>query len=338
MREEYWDWIKALAIVAVIGIHACDFNGINPGSFEAEFMTVVRQVINFAVAIFLAVSGLMAGRSSSPKDVSYVWKRAKAILWPYLVWSGVFILLFQPGHLKQPGALALDILTGTGMTIGYFVIVLLQFTILTPVLDRIRPLWLHMATMAAATAAGVAFSYYVNGADAEIWSKFPYSGLPFFVWSPFFHLGYVVGQRVDISKPLPALLAAAVVATLLFLALSILEGISLLPYDAAFAASQTKATSRFYSLALFAALVLAYPYFRARSLPMLAWIGRNSFVIYFAHLIPLRVVARLGEAIGLARGPMYIFSAILVTLLVCCLGAWIARRTIPSALQVFILG
>ena len=62
-RSGHWDWWKGVAILAVISIHAVGTTATSDGPYSREFAVVFRQVVNFAVPLFLCLAGYFAAKS-----------------------------------------------------------------------------------------------------------------------------------------------------------------------------------------------------------------------------------------------------------------------------------
>lgn len=153
-RSPNWDTYKGVSILAVIGIHASAGALTFPeSSWNWQFGMVFRQWMNFAVPVFLGMSGYFALSTSEPSSWRG-WTRAAArLLPPYLAWTLVTLLLKRPEELLSPLRVAQAVLMGTGIGIGYYVIVLMQCQVLTPLLLRLRSAQAHLATMLLLTEA-----------------------------------------------------------------------------------------------------------------------------------------------------------------------------------------
>ncbi|WP_459667127.1 acyltransferase family protein [Novosphingobium sp. 11B] len=336
-RQGYWDAWKGIAIIAVIIIHACAINSLSLGGAETKLTVLVRQFVNFAVPMFLAISGLMAGLSKKPKNFDYILHRMLG-LWPaYLLWTLIYILAFSRSHLLDPKSLILDVFAGAGIGIGYFVIVLSQMIVLTPLICKIRSLMMHAIIIFLFTAMGRVLTYYAVLGPYPVGS--PFNGLPFFMWYPFYHLAFLIGSRVDLAVRRMKLLTISTIFIVVGLIASIIEGLELLPVDIGLASSQLKLTSTFFSLAVFLWSTLAFAILSKKTPKWLSWIGRNSYIIYLTHLIPLRAVASQNLKFRISVGQFAnIFSVSLIVLLICLVGVAIGRRVLPKKLQPYFMG
>lgn len=339
MRDNYWDVVKGIAIIAVIIIHSCTTAGLFTYSDGALKIITLRAVVNFAVPVFFALSGFLNGRSKSPKDLAWVYRRLAAIIPTYLIWTTIFIVLFNRSHITQPTSLIKDFMFGSGIGIGYFVIVLTQFTIMTPVLARIRSIRAHIVTIFVLTAMGLSFTYFIQFHHVQPLSRFPFNAILFPVWYPFYHLGFIAGQRGWFTEAgSRASIIATAFAVVLLLVASIFEGLALRGVSLLFATSQLRATSFIYSSAVFLLILLLHS--RAENIRAsgLAWLGRNSYAVYLTHLIPIRIAMKFAGKFGLAPGELLFvtFVASFVGLL-CIFGVWLGRHFLPAYAQRWML-
>ena len=128
-RNTYLDAWKGIAIVCVVLIHT------SGPIAEQPLGIVLRQFINFAVSLFVAIAGYFSYGSyikAQNNKTSFYWPRVKSLLIPYLIWSFVYILLFRRCWFTEPGNLLYHgLLIGRGIGIGYYIILIIQLTLLT---------------------------------------------------------------------------------------------------------------------------------------------------------------------------------------------------------------
>lgn len=139
MRSNYWDNWKGIAIISVVAIHASGGAGdFSKESFNWYFGLIFRQLNNFAVPFFLALAGFFAANHLTDYSFDYYRKRLNRILPPYIFWTTVFVLLKSPSHFFSLDALLRDYICGTGIGIGYFIVVLVQFIFITPIINEAK--------------------------------------------------------------------------------------------------------------------------------------------------------------------------------------------------------
>ena len=104
-----------------------------------HFNLFLRQFINCAVPIFLAISGYFIGRKSFEEKGSYIQflgKQIPRVYLPMLFWSIPWGLLsIKAGN--NPWLTVLKAFAGE-MSIFYFIILIMQYYILTPIIQKVN--------------------------------------------------------------------------------------------------------------------------------------------------------------------------------------------------------
>nr|CAD6631987.1 hypothetical protein RFYW14_04574 [Pseudorhizobium flavum] len=319
--------MRGLAIVAVVTTHAANF-GLSLDGWNYDFVLVLREMVNFAVPTFFLLAGYFANSRSLNDPVGFWRLRAFRILPTYLFWTAVYLLIFAPGDLIHP-ALAQHVLTGTGVFIGYYVVVLVQMTALTPMLNRIKSLRLHGVIMLVLIGAGLSFTYAAQATTTfGKFGTFPYSALPFFVWYPFYHFGFVVA-KYDLPHRLQRIKINHLIAVALLALLSaVLEAFGLWYDKPSLASSQLKATSLLCSFVV-AMLVLRLSSTSFSPPQALVTLGRSSFFIYLTHLLVLIAVEPLMRRVPLLTEVQALYIPVLVIVVLAAM--WGAIRGITLA-------
>jgi peptidoglycan/LPS O-acetylase OafA/YrhL len=355
MRDQYLDAWKGAAILSVIIIHCSASTGFFAlGSGNWYFGLLLRQVLNFPVPIFFVLAGFFAAKKSHEKTpgrpqvfsspsggltrsgrsggalktpLSFYKDRLQYIVPAYLIWTFIYVLIKTPQHLKSWGYLAEDVFAGRGIGVGYFIIVLIQFTLLHPLLIKIQEKRQHVRVMVYTAVLGILLSYGVRlGFPQSAWAQFPYYCLPFIVWCPFYHLGvYFAVQKSTDSvgafggtlvgfKQLAALLGFLVFA-------SCLEGIYWAHHGYySLGISQIKITSYLTSIALAWVVMRRFKGAEQCShFKPLAWLGTYSFIIYVSHMLFVPVVQSILKRAHFIYDiqPVFVMLSALLTLLFC---------------------
>lgn len=93
-RIEYYDFLRGIAIIMVVGIHS-----FVPYPIDTTLgctSAIIRQILNCAVPIFLALSGLFCGKKLLDKKDSrfHFWKKQiPKVYIPALIWSLPYFIL-----------------------------------------------------------------------------------------------------------------------------------------------------------------------------------------------------------------------------------------------------
>lgn len=89
-RSQYWQMIRGICILAVVMIHCSTGQGYS----ELEYFgwVVLRQLINFPVAIFVFLSGyFMTPEKISDKYSIFLTKRGEYVYFSHTLFGALFI-------------------------------------------------------------------------------------------------------------------------------------------------------------------------------------------------------------------------------------------------------
>ena len=126
-RVAYFDFLRGLAIMMVVGIHTYTLG---------EDSTLVRQLLNTAVPLFIAISGYFLSQKKIENKgdyLSFLKKQLPKVYLPVLVWSlPLYALALYSGSsiIKQT-----ILLLGCGISIYYFVAFIMQCYVFLPVVN-----------------------------------------------------------------------------------------------------------------------------------------------------------------------------------------------------------
>ena len=126
-RIAYFDFLRGLAIMMVVGIHTFTLGKDN---------IVVRQLLNTAVPLFIAISGFfLSQKKMENKDdyFSFLRKQLPKVYLPVFVWSlPLYALAIYSGSSIF---LQTILLFGCGLSIYYFVAFIMQCYVVFPVIS-----------------------------------------------------------------------------------------------------------------------------------------------------------------------------------------------------------
>lgn len=343
MRSKYWDEYKGLAVIAVIAIHACGGTEKFPvSSLNWHFGLLFRQVVDFAVPFFFAVSGYYSlprkNDAGSVNWAEYYKRRLMRVLPPYIIWTTIFIVIFRRDHIFSLVEIVKDFVFGMGVGIGYYVVVLIQYYLLVPLIDRVKEKRVDVFVMICISFFGLLYSYITRVRFPElIIAEFPYNVLLFFVWYPFFHLG-VYARKYGFSEKGMGYIPYALVAALLFsmLEAEALAGVGLYSVGV----SQVKLSSYLYSILFFVLLVMrsSGPSSSRLNESILSNLGRRSYVVYLSHLLFLQYIQRGLLKISYVYNMQIVYIALstLLTLGLCFLLLIVIDKFLPKKAQGYI--
>lgn len=132
-RNYYFDFLRGVAIMLVVGIHTFAVDGVDMMSRTVDWNALIRELMNCAVPIFLAISGFFLCR----KPLG-TWSERKAF------WKKQMPKVYIPTLIVSLPYFALDIYKGEnpvvafvwmlicGYSIYYFIALILQYYALLP--------------------------------------------------------------------------------------------------------------------------------------------------------------------------------------------------------------
>jgi len=342
-RDPSFDAFRGLAIIAVVAIHAA-FPGLSwrysaTGKWNFFFLVACLQLLVFAVPAFVFISGYWMSKKPIKSLADYktfLIKRFSRIFVPYLFWS--LILLGYPTiktHTVNVREVIFKLLTG-GACAGYFFIIMLaQLYIITPLLQymnrkRYGLILVLILNIISVLALYLSRVYNIIGHTP--------AALPFYSWIIFYEIGLLAGERggkVFTPQKMRLFILPAILASLL---ISELEGmILLLRYDnLGFA---TKYSSLLYSTSIIFGFLFLREYFRHWP-KFLVSIGNYSFGIYLIHMFILGRVANVFQKINIIYTfqPLYQFIVALITISICFVLISITRKLLPKSFCRKVLG
>ena len=135
-RLTYFDFLRGIAILLVIGIHTYT---ISPFEGASNILRIgIRETLNFAVPLFLAISGFfIAKKNMSSKKIyfSFLKKQLPRVYFPAVLWSLPMLALWL--YQGKDFLLSLGKVLGC-MTFGpyYFIVLIIQLYLLHPVIKK----------------------------------------------------------------------------------------------------------------------------------------------------------------------------------------------------------
>lgn len=305
-NDAFFEKVRGLAIIAVLLAHTVPV--------DSDVMLSVRQFWVFPSLLFIFLAGYFVKKQRVVDNLAgFVRKRLVRIIQPYFFWSFAALLLKQVSKILQHTDLislkdmVFYLVTGQALYPYYFLVVLAQLIVLTPVMVKLDGYPWGRMLMYSLTPVSVAVMYCVLLQFGD--PGFPYTDLPFFSWVFFYYWGYRAGncktvyEKMISGKSVFLLTGWLVLVAASALESQILEGCLGLP---GFAAGHFKVTSLLTAVAL-TALLFSIKEKTEGKMDFLSVPGRNSFGIYLVHAIITISVKRLlpsGPAV-----PVFCFAA-----------------------------
>lgn len=281
-RNFYFDYLRAIAIFMVVGIHS--YNSEN----QEQVCLFFRNLLNCSVPLFLAISGFFLSKKdlyTSKNYMDFLRVQVPRVYIPMLMWSLPFVIFsLRGGHSCL--STSLNFLLG-GFGGFYFITLILQYYLLLPSMSKV---------LKQTSLGGVILAFFVSEISIAIIiymrvvcsMNIPlllYAGF-FPVWLVFYMTGIYLGRFIDRDYciKLPLLLV------LVGLILSQIESSYLVRhYGTGFG---IKPSSFIYSVGMLFLLFSSRTENFIRKIlgdsnKLLIYIGNISFAIYLVHLVLL---------------------------------------------------
>ena len=273
-RNTYFDFLRGLAIMMVVGIHTYTLR---------KDSTVVRQLLNTAVPLFVAISGYCLSQKRMENKDDYLFflkKQFPKVYLPVLVWSlPLYAIALYSGSsiIKQT-----ILLLSCGLSIYYFVAFIMQCYVVLPVINNYisgnkRRVVIVSCLISFAWIAGVMYMNTIQGKGIPL---ILYAG-PLPCWLMFFVLGVMIGHKPERNY---SIILPMVIAILGFI-LSVIETDYLLDHYGK--GVGIKPSSFIYSAGmvflLFSNKVEKLVSRTGIIYRIIIWIGSLSFGIYLIH-------------------------------------------------------
>lgn len=294
------DLLRGSAIILLLLWHS----SVVPTQFGFEMpnwlFLLNEAFLPWRMPTLMFLSGLLLERSLRKSPSEYFSGKARNILWPYVIWAGIYLALY-PGpneSITQPVAWF-----GAGYL--WFIFYLMLYYCVAPLVVRV-PWWLALSLFAVGSLLAPHFALHK---------------ILFFAF--FFFAGHFFRHVVQaVSTMSTTWIAAGVMASVGFTAASIvLAGSTGTHYfEYAILTAPFVLAMIFLSIQVAKGIEKAVPH--SRGVTAVSWIGRNSIVFYLAHVPIIRAICWGVEALGVIPG-LWIVPLCLAASLAC--GAVLAR-------------
>lgn len=188
IRQPYFDFLRGLAIIMVVGIHTIRTGNLGFETAEDICTVLLRLILNCAVPLFLAISGYFIGGKEmkfGKRHTEFLKRQVPKVYIPCLVFSVPYLVMAlytgTHGILKS-----LAVYFACGFSIYYFIALIIQYYLLLPVLSKCNK-W-GGATCAAVSIASILTISYIMKVLGISLPLLMYAG-PFPVWIMFFVMG-----------------------------------------------------------------------------------------------------------------------------------------------------
>ena len=342
-RLSQLDVCRGLAILAVLFIHVSGHfmtalhpaKSPHPPTWAWYALAVPNVDFQWAVPCFLMLSALVNAQSLARSgDVGgYARRRVQTALLPYVLWSGVYIVVnYALGRLHPltPGHVAKMLLMGTAHFHLYFFVLVLEMYALLPLLlpgFRRRPPFWAVALAAILLQAAIyvlnRFVFVHRFQSTILWDVLPVA-LGLWLWSQSDRLGEIRQKGLGLALPV----SVAALALYTPLALDGLLGRN--PHTAIYSHHLNtmlyQAGQWFFTAGVsFVIFVLGWALGRNQGTRVLGFLGAESLAIYVLHPLAIIVLDKLGlnKSVGAGAGMLIYYAACLALPLG---AAWVWRQ------------
>lgn len=283
-RDKYFDALRGIAIIFVVAIHSY----IPPTDYYGEltwYNTAFREMFGCAVPLFFAISGYFMAKQKIDTIGGYrhfISVHVPKVYFPALLWGLLIVVnsYFDTGEFKI-GYLYNVLICN--VSIYYFVAVVVQFYIVSPLLTSIRAKGLAIcAAISLLVITRVELNTIIENQQM---AYFDFRG-SILSWLIFLAQGCYLGHHGCEHRATPWLLAV-----IFTLALSVIDTLCLVgEFGRGFG---MKPTSYIYSFCFIMLMFSTYTrkIFNNLVISSLACLGRLSFWIYLIHYIILGKLA-----------------------------------------------
>lgn len=299
-KDLKWQMARGICIMAVILIH-CP-NASSSPQFSGSFRSwlVFRQFVNFPVAFFFFLAGYFTDFEKALNTRLFYKNRGGDKLFvPFVIWSMLYSAepvlksILQHQSIDWCGIL-LKCISGRAAAHLYFVVVLIQLVLLTPLLIKLISSHNFRNFLYLITPLWLVFLYIYTITQKEV---FPYYHILFPAWIGF----YVFGLSLKAGHHKKSGSSLLFVSAALFF--EIAEAFFLLKFSGSvgFASSQIR-----FSAFLYAFQVIMFSWnhpgiveARNRFERFMIYIGDRSYGIFYIHLFFVQIGKILCQRLGL---------------------------------------
>lgn len=310
-RDPYFDQLRGLAILAVISIHTTSIIvTYTEKNINFYFLFYFRQFLNFAVAMFLFISGYFLSKTnltSKKKYLRFVKKQIPKILIPYIFYTTLIILIGLLLHKNYSlNDIIIKYLTGNALGPYYYIILLLQYYLLLPILQKNN----NKKGIIIALSINSIFFITLYAHRIQTNNNIPlfyYAGI-FPSWIIFFQSGLYIG-KFGIKK-IKKTISYSIIFLLLLLCFYEARIWLTQTNNISYAISQIRFSSFLFSLAI----IYHFITYRIVLNKWLLKLGEYSYGLFLIHMIIMPIINKLLTFIPTISAVQPLYQLICITL------------------------
>lgn len=273
--------LRAIAIIAVVMIHTCP---------AGKWQVFVRLFINFAVAMFLFLSGYLTNLDNSDWKFFYR-KRIFRVLIPYIIWTLLYTTASFIGSKIDLKKYVINLLSTKAAATLYYIFVYIQFVILTPFLCKLaKSKYNWIGWLISPISVIIKYYWLFNGIIPNKYISVLWS-VCCLEWFTYYYLGLLFGNSI-IKKQYE--IKKLLIFYCLSIVIQMVEGYGWLLLGESNCGTQIKLSS-FLTSSIF--MLMSYWYINNKSInennSIMIMIGDCSFGIYISHIMVLRALGKI---------------------------------------------
>lgn len=313
-RDSYFEFIRGLCIICVVFIHAqngMDYKEATTFSWNYDYWLIFRQFINFPVAIFVFLTAYFTDITKvAEKPWEYQSKRGKRLLIPFLVWSLFYtgLSVVKQGFHIDIISLLFNIIVGQASTPLYYIVVLIQLVLITPLLIRcLKNKYLNLMAFLITPVYLIliySFSYITKHQIPHYEAVFP-------AWFIFYYTGLYIKIKAPRIREKQRSIAKACIIVVGALLFSIMECYLMLylGFPVGFATSQIKVSSFVYSLSIVNLIFTLKDNIKTKE-SLVTKLGNYSYGIFYIHCFYLLIISKVMSYIPLVYNILPLYQVI----------------------------
>lgn len=294
-KDNYFQEIRAIAIIFVITIHSlheCT------NEIYTQYNLILRQVINCCVAVFIFLSGYFVNIDKmQKKPKKYILERIKRVIIPTIVWYIIYMIVNYNIYFKGVDIqeIVIKILDGSYLGHLYYIIVLVQLILLTPIILKmmnsnmkylliiITPIYLLIINI-----------LLINNYDIQITK----AATLFPAWLIFYYLGL----KENINKKKERYTKSSLKLTIILLIIILIINIVIKEFaymhgvEYSICVTQIDILTMIYSIVTIKLIIKIKKIYNIDSKnKLLIEIGNYSFAIYLSHMLYIKIIKKFLE-------------------------------------------
>lgn len=283
MKNNYWQNIRGVCILAVILIH-CLYT-----PYLSEYFIIniiIRKIVDFAVPLFIFMSAIFIKKDSIK---NFYKKKIFRLLPSLIIWNFIYIMIWYLNNDFDLFSFIKTFLLSSSVPHLYYLYVLIRLFLLVPFIrffiKKINCKYLIFLPLLITPIYNMFLLVYW----ILIGAYFPLYQYLIFGWFSYFYLGFLLTEnKIKMFNIRNCWLI------IFFLLFSILEGIMVYKY----AGSYTLGVSQLGIInSFFCMLLICILYFKSKlsifNSKFLTNLGNYSFGIYLSHILVLKLVKNI---------------------------------------------